>query len=332
LRHSQQIWQHEREKEAANLAAERSRFENEAAQWQQQFEREMAEKRQQLEGELAGQREKLAVQRNELTAQQDGFEREIAERQARLAQETDETREQLQRDFQQRIARREEQLEAAEAMLNEQAAAIERDRADLYTERRDWDEQNKSQRRAIDELRHATEGELSDRRTRLEARQEWIERQKAGLEQVRDEALKLHRQSLEMRLVAEQVWSQITATRSPAELTQSIAAARLQLSEQYRIEEQQLVARREELLELSEKVAQQHQQLVLLRDGVRDWGLARQKEIERQAGALAERETVLDAQHEKLRDRENQWNTQRREYDRQIREFNARLRSLPQAA
>jgi hypothetical protein len=86
------------------------------------------------------------------------------------------------------------------------------------------------------------------------------------------------------------------------------------------------------LLELSEKVALQHCELVQLRDGVRDWGLARQKEIERKAGALAERETALDAQQEKLRDRENEWNSQRREYDRQIREFNARLRSLPQAA
>ncbi|HEY2411788.1 MAG TPA: hypothetical protein VGI40_06080 [Pirellulaceae bacterium] len=354
LCHSQQVWQHEREKEEANLAAERARFEHDAAQWQQQFEREMVEKRQQLVDELAGQRDELAFQRNDLTAQQDGFERQIADQQAQLAQETAHTREQLQskvaaakqelekecnerrelleHDFEQRITQREGQIEAAEAMLNEQSAAIERDRAALYVERRDWDEQNKRQRQAIDELRQATEGELADRQTRLEARQEWIERQKSGLEQVRDETLKLHRQSLEMRLVTEQVWSQITATRSPAELTQSIASARLQLSEQYRMEEQQLVARRDELLELTEKIAHQHRELVQLRDGVRDWGLARQKEIERQAGALAERESALDAQHEKLRDRENEWNTQRREYDRQIREFNARLRSMPQAA
>jgi hypothetical protein len=354
LTRAQQVWRHEQEKEAANLAAERSRFENDAVQWQQQFEREMAEKRQQLEDEFAAQRDALAAHRNELAAQRNESERNIVEQNARLAQETTQTRERqqaeiaatkkelenerneqrelLERNFEHRLTQRQEQLEAAEAMLNEQAAAIERDRTALYSDRREWDAQNKRQRQAIDELRQAAEDELADRRTRLEARQEWIERQKAGLEQVRDEALKLHRQSLEMRLVAEQVWSQITASRSPADATQSIAAARLQLSEQYRIEEQQLVERREELLELSEKVAQQHRDLVLLRDGVREWGLARQNEIERQAGALAERESVLDAQHEKLRDRENEWNSQRREYDRQIREFTSRLRSLPQAA
>ncbi len=216
-------------------------------------------------------------------------------------------------------------------MLNEQAELIERDRAVLGAERRDWDDQNKRQRQAIDDLRQATEAELADRRTRLEARQEWIERQKAGLEQVRDEALKLHRQSLEMRLVAEQVWSQITATRSSTELTQSIAAARLQLSEQYRIEEQQLAARREELLEVSEKIAHQHHELVQLRDGVREWGLVRQKEIERQATALAEREHSLDDQQQETHRCKSEWNSQRREYERQIRELTVRLRTIPQA-
>jgi hypothetical protein len=104
------------------------------------------------------------------------------------------------------------------------------------------------------------------------------------------------------------------------------------LSEQYRIEEQQLAARREELLELSEKVTQQHRELVQLRDGVREWGLARQKEIERQAAALAEREKGLEDAQEISRRRENEWNSQRRDYERQIRELTARLRTVLQAA
>src|SRR5205823_6131437 len=111
---------------------------------------------------------------------------EAAAAKQQLDRERNDSREQFERDFDQRITQREWQLEAAESMLNEQAAAIQRDRATLDTERRDWDEQNKRQRQAIDELRQAAEGELADRRTRLEARQEWIERQKADLEQVRD--------------------------------------------------------------------------------------------------------------------------------------------------
>jgi len=86
------------------------------------------------------------------------------------------------------------------------------------------------------------------------------------------------------------------------------------------------------MLELSEKIAHQHRELVQLRDGVRQWGLARQKDIERQASALAEKEHSLDDQQQKTHCRESEWNSQRREYERQIRELTARLRTNPLAA
>lgn len=285
IRHAQQLWQHEREREEKQLAEERRRFDADVKQWREQFEQECA-----------------AV---------------------------DQEREQK---FDLLIRQREEQLAAAEAILDEQSRALERDRLSIAVEQQAWHEQKSRQRQAIDELRKSTEDEIADRRLRLEARQQWIERQKAGLEQVRDEALRLHRQSLEMRLLAEQVWSQITASLSPAEVTQAIAELRLKLAEQYKIEEQQLLSRRNELLELSEKLAEQHLEVTQIRDGVRQWGNARQAEIERQAAALVQRELALDAQQEEFRETEQRWNGDRRRYEQQIRELSARLRSLPVAA
>ena len=185
-------------------------------------------------------------------------------------------------------------------LIAEQAKELDRNRTALADERRTWHEQRTRQREAIDELRTAAEAEAADRRARLQARQEWIERQKTGLEQVRDEALRLHRQSLEMRLLAEQLWSQITGALTPTEVTQAIAQLRLKLAEQYRIEEEQLTVRRDELIELSEKIAGQHRELAQLRDGVRQWATARQAEVERQAAALVERELTLDAQQDEF--------------------------------
>jgi hypothetical protein len=285
LRHAQQLGQHEREREQAQLAEERRRFEADVAEWRKQFEQDCAA-----------------------------------------------THEKQEREFDERIRQREDQLAAAEAILDEQSRALERDRVAMIAERQAWDEQKTRQRQAIEDLRKSAEEELADRRMRLEARQQWIERQKAGLEQVRDEALRLHRQSLEMRLLAEQVWSQITASLAPAEVTQAIAELRLKLAEQYKVEEQLLVQRRTELMELSEKLEQQHREVSQIRDGVRQWGHARQAEIERQAAALVQRELALDAQQEEFRTREQHWNDERRRYEQQIREMSARLRSLPVAA
>ncbi|MBW8883336.1 MAG: hypothetical protein JF612_00875, partial [Planctomycetia bacterium] len=146
-------------------------------------------------------------------------------------------REQMTRDLEQIVAQREEQLRTAELLVAEQARELE--------------EQRTRQRQAIEELRSAAETEAADRRTRLEARQDWIERQKAGLDQVRDEALRLHRQSLEMRLLAEQLWSQINRALMPADVAQAVAQLRLKLAEQYRVEEEQLARRQDELIGLS---------------------------------------------------------------------------------
>ena len=274
LRHAQQLWQHERERQEVQLKEARSQFERESTEWRQQFERETAQMRDEQE----------------------------------------------------------QQLQTAEELLKQQVEILEQDRENIGAERRTWDEQKSRQRQAIDELRKAAEDEVADRRMRLEARQQWIERQKAGLEQVRDEALRLHRQSLEMRLLAEQVWSQVTGTVSPAEVTQALAELRLKLAEQYKIEEQLLAKRREELLALSEKLAAQHAEISQLRDGVRDWGNARQADIERQAATLVERELALDAQQEEMREREQRWNSDRRRYEQQVRDLSARLRHLPIAA
>jgi chromosome segregation ATPase len=188
------------------------------------------------------------------------------------------------------------------------------------------------ERQALEDRHQAATAELTDHRVRLEARQDWIERQKAGLEQVRTEILVLHRQSLEMRLLAEQLWSQISGRITPAEVTQAIAQLRQKLSEQYQLEEQSLQSRRDELVQLGERIAAQHQELTQLRTGLREWAAARQAEIGQQAAALVQRELALDEQHESLRQAERQWQFERRRYEQQIRDLASQLRTLPAAA
>jgi chromosome segregation ATPase len=241
-------------------------------------------------------------------------------------------REQMTRELNAAAAEREEQLRTAEALLREHLEKLAEDERVISTERAAWERERKDKLQAIDELRIATEAECADLRVRLDARQEWLERQKAGLEQVRNEALRLHRQSLEMRLLAEQLWAQISGSLSPAEVTHAIAQLRLKLAEQYKIEEQQLAERRDELLHVSERITERYSQLEQLRSGLREWANTRQEEIERQAAALVERELGLDAQQDEFRRAERQWQADRRGYEQQIRDLTTQLRTLPTAA
>jgi hypothetical protein len=294
----------------------------------------LAEELQRREDELCQQRLQFDRQSAELSqAQQlwnehrEDVQRRWADECSRKEEELAQGRAQTQQQLDQAFAEREEHIRTAEFLLNEHAEELERARAALLADQAAWQSQKTAQRQAIDELRAATEGVLADRRLRLDARQQWIERQKAGLEQVRDEALSLHRQSLEMRLIAEQVWSQITGALGPTQASQAIAQLRLKLAEQYRLEEDQLTARREEMVQLGERIGDQYRELTQLKNGVREWASAREADIEQQAAALVEREITLDAQQQEVVKARQQWDRERRALEQQIRELTSQLRA-----
>jgi hypothetical protein len=248
---------------------------------------------------------------------------------SRAEQDLAQERSRLETEFQDLIAQREAELKSSEQLLAEHAALLDRDRAELIADRRAWEEHKSRQRQELDAQKESVLADLNDRQQRLDARQEWIERQKAGLEQVRSEILGLHRQSLEMRLIAEQLWSQITGRLAPADVTQAVAQLRLKLTEHYKLEEQGLDAKRDELVALGERITAQHAELKQLQAGLREWTATRQAEIEEQAAALVERELALDADEEQHRQAQHAWQSDRRRFEQQIRDLTAQLRAVP---
>lgn len=271
---------------------------------------------------LAEREHALRLKEDELRERRFEVEREAsALRHARQLSEQDREREL--RDLQQDRAN-------LASGLAEQSARLDAERAAFSAQRSAWEERRASQERGLAERDQAAAAEAADRVQRLDARQEWIERQKAGLDQVRSEVLALHRQSLEMRLIAEQLWAQISGRLTPSEVTRAIAQTRLKLSEQYQLEESALNVKRAELVALGERIAAQHAELKQLQARMREWTTAQQAEIEQQAQALVERELALDSEQDRLRDREQQWLAERRGLEHQIRALNV-LRS-PAAA
>lgn len=237
----------------------------------------------------------------------------------------------LDAEFRQRTAQREAELHSSEQLLAEHAALLDRDRAALLADRQAWEEHKSRQRQELEAEQSAAAQEREDRQQRLDARQDWIERQKGSLEQARSEILGLHRQSLEMRLIAEQLWSQITGRLTPAEVTHAVAQLRLKLTEQYKLEEQHLDAKREELVVLGERITGQHAELKQLQAGLREWAAARQSEIEQQAAKLVQRELALDADEEQHRQAQHAWQADRRRLEQQIRDLTAQLRAAAAA-
>jgi chromosome segregation ATPase len=287
---------------------------------------ELVERKSQLQLKENDLRERLMAADRHVAAlrhAQQTWEQERNRQEAELARERD----RLAANFRQQSAERDQQLAEAEKRLVEQAGQLEQSRADLAADRQAWEKRRQVQAAALDERARSLEAEHDDRRQRLDARAQWVDEQKIGLEQVRGEILGLHRQVLESRLLGEQLWSQITGRMAAAEATQQIAQLRLKLIEHYKLEEQSLDQRRRELVQLGERIGQQHRELMQLREGLKGWASTRQAEIESQAAHLVQRELAFDEQLNSLGQERRKWESQRRDLERQISELTTQLRS-----
>lgn len=286
---------------------------------------ELAQREQQLqfkENELRERRFEYDRQSVALRHAQQVWQQERDRQEAELVRDRD----RLAADFRRQSAERDQQLLATEQQNVQHSQQLEHDRAELAADRQAWEERRAAQAQAIQEQATTQQSQQGDRRQRLDARAQWVDEQKAGLEQVRAEVLALHRQSLESRLLAEQLWSQINSRIPAAEVTHAIAQLRTKLAEHYRLEEQSLAKRKDELLEIGQRAAEAHRELVQLREGLKAWIASRQTEIESQAASLVQRELALDEQQAHDRDERREWQAQRRAYERQIGELSGQLR------
>lgn len=241
-------------------------------------------------------------------------------------------RESLRQELAAELSRREQALSGGEALLAEHVLSLDLDRQALARERADWQRQKVAEYETLTLQRQQAEVDLEQRRTRLAAREAAHDNQQAALKQLRHEITAAHRQSLEMRLMAEQLWGQIQGRLPPAEITQALAQLRLKLSEQYRIEQHGLAQQKEELLRLAEKVGSQSTTLRSQRQELQAWFNAREQEIERHAESLVRREQEVQDQSDRLRQNEDRWHTDRRQLEQQLRELHSQLRQTSVAA
>jgi hypothetical protein len=223
-------------------------------------------------------------------------------------------------------ADRRRKLETAEQKLHELQQRLDQERVDFERQRVQGTTHMQRERKALDEALGAADLEIVHRKREVESREEIVERQRVSMEQMRSEIGHVHRQSLEMRLIAEQLWAQITGRLSSAEITRSIAALRMQLGQQFEQEQKALSKQKEELLQLAERLEMQHQLVATERQDVRSWGNARQSGIEQQARQLVEREQQLEAEQQELRAARQALHDDRRRYEEEIRQLAAQLR------
>jgi thymidylate synthase ThyX len=149
---------------------------------------------------------------------------------------------------------------------------------------------------------------------------------------MKQQVFELHRETIEMRMVAEQLWQHTAKAKPMAELTQSLGTLRAKLADGFRVSHDELTVKEQHLRDLASKLRDRQRQLKQQRAELNQWLERRTAGIEEQAARLVAREVELDGQQDEIREREAAWRAERRELQARVRQFTRQLHPQSPAA
>ncbi|MEO8493473.1 MAG: hypothetical protein ABI614_00270 [Planctomycetota bacterium] len=299
------------------LRSERTKHEHQITAAQQQLDHR--------EALLSGQQQRLLAN---LAKHRDALD----EREKRLDQQRKELGIRSQQEVTAAVREQQEAFAAASAMLDEQMTALQEERQKFEAQRTSESEELLYERERFEEQKRETEQNIAQLRGKLTARQECLDQRRSSLEQMKQQVFELHRETIEMRMVAEQLWQHAAKGKPVAELTQSLGTLRAKLVDEFRVSHDELAAKEQQLRELAGKLNERQQQLKQQRAELNQWLERRNAGVEEQAARLVARELELDALQHAISDREAAWREERRALQARLRQSTNHLRSHSPAA
>jgi chromosome segregation ATPase len=274
-------------------------------------------------GRLEAEAESLILLREELQSKDQNAQAIVQAVQAREA---------AVREIEEGLEKRQRALDAQEKSLDEQWGQLQTEREQWQQRVAETQDQLRHDRQAIQQQRRQSDEQRAQQHKTWVSRQERIDQQQVVLQRIRDDILRLHREALEMRLIAEQLWSQMTGRMAPAELTEGLSRLRTQLADEFRLAHQALATQRSELETLVAKLDDKRRALAAQRDELMGWLSRRQSELAEQSSDLAAREQQVLDEKQNLAAIEHRWQHERRDLHRQIRKLTLQIRPRELAA
>lgn len=223
---------------------------------------------------------------------------------------------------------RETDLVSRELQVRQALVDAERLQAELHVERERLAAQAKHDRLELAEQRRRLEHDAAEKRQSLERQSEQLDFRRAAVKQEQAELADAQRETLEMRLAVEELWTQLSGLVPPAILTENMARLRNKLAEQYRLQQNDLAAQQAELETLRADLAAENEKLRIQTNELRRWAEARHEEIERQAAFLTDREQELERQATDANERSSAWRQERGRLEQEIRRLEGELRRV----
>jgi hypothetical protein len=159
---------------------------------------------------------------------------------------------------------------------------------------------------------------LNSERRLLAERNIELDRRKMVLQRTQDETQALHREALEMRMVTEQLWAELSEKTPADQLHQLLSTLRTRLDDQYAAMNRSLSDRKAELVTLQSRMHNKQQELRKQSRKLQEWVESRHDDVKSHAAQLDAREMLLNRREHRLQDEFAKWEAQQREYKQQL--------------
>lgn len=316
----------------AELDAREAELDDRAAQtaWESAEQRNAAQEVEKRRRDLDAQLAEIERADAEVRRKYESIDQRRAEIE-QLAEQPSEYQLRMQDELDEREAaldRRETESVTVELRVRQALIEVERLQAELYEERDRLAAQQKHDSLELAEQRRRVEHETAEKQRMLERQNEQLDFRRAAVRQEQADLAESQRETLEMRLVVEELWSQLSGIVPPAVLSENTARLRNRLGEQYRLQQNEIAAQRAELEGLRADLAAENDKLRNQTVELRRWAEARHDEIERQASFLAAREQELERQDAEMAQRSQTWRQERGRMELELRRLEGELRRV----
>ncbi len=167
--------------------------------------------------------------------------------------------------------------------------------------------------------------EMESERRLLAERKVELDRRKETLQRMQDETQALHREALEMRLVTEQLWIEISGKAPTANVESLMETLKSRLNEQYESHQKTIDQRKAEMQGLQELVEQKQANVREQSVKLQQWVESRHDEIKSYAAEVDAREALLDRREHRMAEEFSKWEAQRSAYQSQLQSLLSKL-------
>jgi hypothetical protein len=273
------------------IQEQRVRLEQKRCEWRRTSNVEVAKLRRQQAAFEAGQRAARELSQR-LRQQLENYEQDLV---------TFRQQESIQRDKGQR-------LKSLEMMLRRRSSELDQERISLARERNALYQRTKSQRRSLAEHWRNRRVRWESEMAQLADKRRALRQQEARLEAENLRAQRLHRESVEARLVAEHIRRTVEGQAAPNDWQSAAESLHAWVDAQLKRSAEQTANQEAGLKELARKLAEQQQKLERRREELTAAIADQQQQNEIRAQQLDQREYELDARSRQLDEARRTWN------------------------